>query len=159
MLIHPRQWHPAILCRDTMTGRAPASTSASPLTKKSITKGQRSCYYLNTENPRLLLWWFLMKQRTKTPIYRNPVSLGTGGIGSPPSRVFLDIHNSSKYLFPPALFLYGLVTSSFPLRLRSAPHTLPLPLLQFSRVSAETDADASCETADRSLEVNPLILA
>lgn len=101
----------------------------------------------------------VISDETKIPIYRNPVSLGTGGTGSSPSRVFLDIDNSSKYLFSPSLFLYGLVTFSFPLRLCSAPHTLPLPLLQFSRVSAEPDADASCETADRSLQVNQLILA
>lgn len=39
-LTHPRQQHPATLYRDMTTRGAPATTSASPLMKKSITKGQ-----------------------------------------------------------------------------------------------------------------------
>lgn len=103
MLTHPRQRQPATPCRDTTTGGALAATSASPLTKKSMTKGQRSFYYLNTDNPRFLPWQFPMKQRTKTPTYRNLVSLGTGETGSLPSTLFLDTHGSSKHPFSPSL--------------------------------------------------------
>lgn len=103
-----------MLYRDTMTGGAPAATSASLLTKKSTTKGQWSFYYLNTDNCRCLPWWFLMKERTKTLTYRNSESRGTREMGSSPSTVFLDIHSSSKHPFSPPLFLHSLVTFSFP---------------------------------------------
>lgn len=130
MSTYARERHPAMLYRDTMTGGAPAATSASLLTKKSITKGQRSFYYLNTDNCRSLPWWFLMRERTKTPTYRNSESWGTRETHSSPSVVFLDIHGSSEHPFSPPLFLHGLVTFSFPLRLCSAPHALHFPLPQ-----------------------------
>lgn len=159
-LTHPRQRHPATLYRDMMTDGAPATTSASSLMKKCITKRQWFFYYLNAGNYRFLPWWFRMKQRhppteTQRPQVHRKVVLhlqqSSWTPTAPPNTHFL-------------LFLYDLVTVFYPLRLCSAHHTpfssppafaVPAACTSSSSLlSEETNADARRETAERSLQVN-----
>jgi len=91
----------AILYRDTTTVGAPATTSASLLMNKSITKGPRPFYHLNTDNPRLLSRWFLMKQRTDTHLQKPTVPKYRGNWFS----AFSSLNGHPRLLQTPILSL------------------------------------------------------
>lgn len=116
-LTHPRQRHPATLYRDPMTRGALATTSTSPLRKKSSTKGQWFFYYLNAGNYRFLPWWFLMTKDTRLqkrciPRYRGKWFSTFNSLSGHPQLLQTPISSSFSVWSCYSLFSFKAVISS-----------------------------------------------